>query len=152
MEQSTFVRVLQADGHLPDQVSGQRHGQLSRLVNELIEVQAFDELQGEEVTAIDRPGVESAGQVRMIQPTDGLDFLIEAFNGLGLGQQFLADDGQHRQAFHVLMAGLVALAEQGLVEALEEHVLTDHQVAAFGLQELIDLVRRQPLALHEGAS
>src|SRR5262249_38221709 len=113
------------------------------------QVNAVHVLHHQNVSGTDRTCIKGVDYVRVLELTDDLNFAIEAGDHVRIGKQLLPDQLQSNRAVHLLMLGLEHLAHSTFTAAFQEAIRTQHQVLSAALEQLIDLVCRQPTALQQ---
>jgi hypothetical protein len=82
------------------------------------------------MAAVDLPGGVSLHDVGMAELRREGDFLPEALQGIGIGQDLIADQLDGRRLAGRAVAGLEDLAHAALADAVQEKVRTDDKVFA----------------------
>jgi hypothetical protein len=149
VDQAALEGVLQAQGGLPDEVAGRLDRQGALSPHQLFQVGARGVFHDEEVGVAHLIGFVGADDVGMRQASGRLDLAPEAAHGVGAGQPLLADDldGHHPPQF--LVAGLEDLAHAAGAQPCEEDIRPQHQVLAAALEQLVDLVGGEPIAVDQ---
>ena len=94
----------------------------------------------------DLVGVVGADDVGMVELGGGADLAVEAAHGVGVVQPVLADELEGDDAAQLPVAGLEDLRPCRPRRAFQQDVGAEQQVAAAALEELVDLIGRQPAA------
>ncbi len=77
------------------------------------------------------------------------DLAPEAADGFGTREPVLADHLQGHEPVHPLLARFEDLPHAALADPFQDEVLPQDQLVSFSLEKLVDLVRRQPVALEQ---
>jgi hypothetical protein len=146
MDQAALVGVLEPQRCLADVVAGRCHRQRAGLLDQPGQVGALDVLHSQEVGVASLAGVVGDDDIRMSQLGGGVDLAVEAAHGSGAFQPVAADDLEGDDAVHVLVLRLEDLPHATLAKPVQQPIGADQQVLAPAVDDLVDLVRRQPAA------
>ncbi len=127
MHQLMFVGMLQAQGRLADDLarrtSPQRPARRPAHADELLQVDAVDELHDQELDAARLAGVKGPHDVRMIQSSDRLHLAAETAQRLGIIKVTVRQDLQGDRLVEIDLAGLVDDAHAAATEFLQQFVV-----------------------------
>ena len=105
MDHATFVRVLQSESSLANELTGHVDGQSTALIHQFCEVDAVHELHRQEVDLSRLLGIERRDDVRMNELRCRLDLAPETRDRLRTPQPFGLDDFQRDSPLHQPMLG-----------------------------------------------
>ena len=160
MHQLMFVGVLQPQRRLADDLARradpQRAAQRRAGGDELLQVDAVDELHHQEMDAAGLARVVGPHDVRMVQPADRLHLATEAADRLGIVQVAVGKDLEGDGLIEIDLPGLVDDAHAAVAQFLQQFVVA--QAARFydppedALDQLRALGKSAAilLQLHEG--
>jgi hypothetical protein len=149
MDQAALVRVLQPECGLADIVAGLFGGQRARLIDQPGQADADHILHCQEVRVADLIRIEREHDVGMRQLGRCLDFLEKAADRVRALEIFLVQHFQSDDSSEFLVPGLEDPAHAAFAQAMANAVGAQQQFPAVALEELVDLVRGEPVAVKE---
>ncbi len=149
MHQGAFPGVLQAHRRLTHIVAGHVRRQRPVLLDVLRQVGPLNVLHDEEMGRSLAAGIQCMNDIRMIELRGHAHFALEAAHGIGMRQPIGRNDLQRHDAIHLAVPRLEDGAHTAGAEPGQQHRRPQDKSFAVALHELIDLIRRQPIALQQ---
>ena len=147
MDDAAFGRVVQAGGHLDHVADALGGRERAAPVDQLPQVVALDELEGDEVQPLVFAAEEDAGDVLVVELRRGAGFLLEAVDALGIAchlrrQDLQRDDAVEFEVARFQHGGHAARADGfDQLEVAEPAARDRRQIARDGERSRGDAVR-----------
>jgi hypothetical protein len=149
VHQAAFEGVLQAEGSLANVVAGHGNRQRACISDQMGQVGPVDVFHDEKMEIAGLIGVVSHDNIGMGQLGNGLYLALEAFDRFRVVEVVFADQLESDQAVEFVMARLENQAHTAFAQPFEQDVGAQQQLLSLALQQLIDLIGRQPASLQE---